>query len=179
MLLANFIPPPTFHILSTLYPALNPDQTSRLLFPAPPVPDRKSTPTSHGNSALGTLSAASSPIPTRLSTPAVDYPQVFTAEQLAAARSSHPLQFRDFRDCSKDTLSVLIPSQTATLTLLSQLVTGVVTISQDLSAVNQKLASLAEENNVREDRLHDLSSQIAFLLLAQTPRPHLTSLSFN
>jgi len=41
----------------------------------------------------------------------------------------------------------LISSQTATLTILSQLVRGVATISQKLSAVTQKLTSLAEENN--------------------------------
>jgi len=67
-----------------------------------------------GNTAFGRLSAASSPLPTHSSTPAVDYPQAFTAEQLA---------------------------------------------------------SLAAENDILKEELHDLSSQIANLPLPQTPPP--------
>jgi len=99
------------------------------------------------------------------SRPAVDYPQPFTAEQLAAARSSLLLNPPDFPDFSHDTLSRLIPSHTVTLTLLSQLVRGLVTISQELSGVTQKLASLAEESYALKEELHDLSSHIANLPL--------------
>jgi len=69
-----------------------------------------------GNCAFGRLSAASSALPTRSSTPAVDYPQSFTAEQLAPGRFSLRLNPRDFPNFSQDTLSGLIPSATATLT---------------------------------------------------------------
>jgi len=104
-----------------------------------------------GNTAFSKVSAASSPLPTGSSTPALDYPQAITAEQLSTARSSLRLNPRDFPDFSQDTLSGLISSQTATLTILSQLVRGVVTISQKLSAVTQKLTSLAEENNALKE----------------------------
>jgi len=126
-----------------------------------------------GNTAFGKLSAASSPLPMSLATQAVDYPHAFTAEQLASARASLRLNPRDFPDFSQDTLSGLIPSQTATLTLLSQLVRGLVTISQELSGVTKKLTSLAEENDPLKDELHALSSPIANLLLAQTAPPNL------
>jgi len=63
-----------------------------------------------GNTAFGRLSAASSPLPTCSSMPAVDYPQAFTAEQLASARSSLRLKPGEFPDFSQDTLSGLIPS---------------------------------------------------------------------
>jgi len=177
MLLANFFPPlhltysqhfslhcvwdkPIVHFFQYHFPAYmaNPHQL-------PP-----------GNTALGGLSAASSPLPMRLSTQAIDYPQAFTAEQLAFARSSLHLNPQDFPHFSHDILSGLIPSETATLTLLSQLVRGLVTIPQELSGVTQKLASLAEENDVLIEELHDLSSQIANLPLPQTP-PHHQDLS--
>ena len=118
-----------------------------------------------GNTTFGRLSAASSPLPTRSSRPAVDYPQTFTAEQLAAARSSLLLNPQDFPDFSQDTLSGLMPSHTVTLTLLSQLVRGLVTISPELSGVTQKLASLAEESYALTEELHDLSSHMANLPL--------------
>jgi len=111
-----------------------------------------------GNPAFGRMSTTASPLQSRSTTPAVDYPQVFTAEQLAATRSYIRLNPRDFPDFSQDTLSGLIPSETATLTLLSQLVRGLVTISQELSGVSRKLTSLSEENAVLKEGLHDLSS---------------------
>jgi len=125
-----------------------------------------------GNTVFGRLWAAASPLQTRSSTPVVDYPQSFMAEPLAAARSSLGLNPRDFPDFTQDTLSGLIPSETATLTLLSQLVRGLVTISQELSGVTQKLTSVAEENNALKEELHNLSSQIANLPLPQSPPPH-------
>jgi len=125
-----------------------------------------------GNTAFGSLWPATSPLPTLSSTPAVDYPQAFTAEQLASARSSLRLNPRDFPDFSQDTLSGLIPSETATLTLLSQIIRGLVTISQEHSGVTQKLTSLAEENDALKEEVHDLSSQIANLPLPQTPPPY-------
>jgi len=87
------------------------------------------------------------------------------AKQIATARSSLRLNPRDFPAFSQNTLSGLIPSKTATLTLLSQLVRGLVTISQELSVVTEKLPSLAEENDVLKQELYDLSSQIANLPL--------------
>jgi len=125
-----------------------------------------------GNTVFGRLSAAFSPLPTRSSTPAVDYPQAFTAEQLDSARTSLRLNPRDFPDFSQDTLLGLIPSETANLTLLSQLVRGLVTISRELSGVTQKLTALAEENGALKEELHDLSSQIVNLPLPQSPPPH-------
>ena len=121
--------------------------------------------------SLHRLLAFISPNPTRSSTPGVNYPQIFTAEQLAGARTSLCLNPRDFPDLSPDTLSCLIPSETATLTLLSQLVRGLVTISQELTGVTQKLISLAEENDALKEELHDQSSQIANLPLPQSPPP--------
>jgi len=69
-------------------------------------------------------------------------------------------------------LSGLIPSETATLTLLSQLVRGLVTISQELSRVTQKHTSLAKGNDALKEELHDLSSQIANLPLPQARPPN-------
>jgi len=74
-----------------------------------------------GNTSFASLAAASSSLLTRSSTLAVHYPQAFTADQLDIARSSLALNPRDIPDFSQDTLSGLITSQTATLTLLSQL----------------------------------------------------------
>jgi len=122
-----------------------------------------------GNSAFGRLSANPSPMQTRSTTPAVDSPQAFTAEQLALAHFSLRLNPRDLLDFSQDTLSGLIPSETAFLTLLSQLVRGLVTISQELAGVTQKLTDLSEENEALKEVLHDLSSQIANLPLPYTP----------
>ena len=123
------------------------------------------------NTTLGRLLAASSPLSTGSSTPAVDCPQAFVAEQLAIARSSLRLNPQDFPDFSQDTLSGLIPSETATLTPLSQLVRVLVTISQELSGVTQKLTALAEENDSLKEELQDLSSQIANLTLNPIPAP--------
>jgi len=125
-----------------------------------------------GNTAFGRLSAASSPLQTYSSTPAVDYPQSFMGEQRGATRASLRLNPRDLPDFSQDTLSGLIPSETATLTLLPQLVSGLVTISQELSGVTQKLESITEENDALKEELHDLSSQNGNLPLPQTPPPH-------
>jgi len=88
-----------------------------------------------GNTAFGRLSATSSPLPTRSSTPAVDYPQAFTPEQLDLARSSLCFNPRDLPEFSQDTMSGLMLSETLTLTLLSQPVRGVVIISHELCGV--------------------------------------------
>ena len=121
-----------------------------------------------GFTAFGKLSAASSPLPKHSSTPGVDYPLAFTAEWLTSARSSLRLNPQHLSDFSQDTFSGLIPSQTATLTLLSQLPRGLVLISQELSGVTQKLTSLTKENKAQEEELHDLSSLMANL---RSPRP--------
>jgi len=125
-----------------------------------------------GNTAFGRLSAASSPLPKRSSTPAIDYPPAFTAEQLESSRTSLRLNPMDFPDFSQDPLSGLIPPETVTLTLLSQPVRELVTISQELSGVTQKGTALAEENRALKAELHDLSAQIANLPLPQSPPPH-------
>jgi len=172
MLLENFLPPFTFHILPQTLPRFasgsNASPTSCGLLALLANPHRLPP----GNTAFGRLSAASSPLPTRSSTPALDYPQAFTAEQLTAARSSLHLNPRDFPHLSQDTLSGLIPSETGTLTLLSQLVRGLVTISQEVSGVTPKLTSLAAENEALKEELHDVSSQIANLPLLKTLPPH-------
>jgi len=136
------------------------------------VPNGKPSPTPPRQHCLWQSVASNLPLPTRSSTPAVDYPQAFTVEQLASARSSLRLNPRDFPDFSQDTLSGLIPSETATLILLSQIIRGLVTISQEHSGVTQKLRSLAEENDALKEEVHDLSSQIANLPLPHTPPPH-------
>jgi len=123
------------------------------------------------NTTFGRLLAASSPLSTGSSTPAVDCPQAFMAEQLAIARSCLRLNPQDFPDFYQDTLSGLIPSETATLTPLSQHIRLLVTISQALSGVTQKLTALAEENDALKEELHDLCSQIANLRLTPIPAP--------
>jgi len=125
-----------------------------------------------GNTTFGRLSAAASTLQTRSSMPVVHYPQSFTAEQLAAARSSRRLNAQDFPNFPQDTLSGLIPSETATLTLLFPLVRGLVPISQKLSGATQNLTSLGEENDALNEELGDLFSQIANLPLPQTPPSH-------
>jgi len=124
------------------------------------------------NSAVGRLSGASSSMPTQTSTPAIDYPQAFTAEQPESARTCLRVNPCDFPDFSQDTLSGLILSETSSLTILSQLVRRLVTISEELSGGTQKLTALAKEKGALKEELHDLSSQIANLPLPQSLPPH-------
>ena len=107
----------------------------------------------------------------RSATPSVDYPQTCMADPLALARASLRINSYDLPDFLQDTLSGLILSETATITLLSQLVRGLVAVSHELSRVTQKLISLTEENKALKEELNDLSSQIANLALPYTPPP--------
>ena len=133
--LKDLPPPYLLHTISTL-PRFASGSNPSPTFPSP-HPRLMANPHQlpPGNIAFGRLSAASFPLPTRASTPAVDYPQAFTAEQLESARISLLLNTRNLPDFSQDTLSGLIPSDTATLTLHSQLVRVLVIISQELSGV--------------------------------------------
>jgi len=70
-------------------------------------------------------------------------------------------------DFIAETLANTIPAESTTVTLLSQLVKGLVTISHDLSGVSQKLATISQENEAIREELHDISSQLANL-----PTPH-------
>ena len=172
-LLANFLPPAYISHTNSTLPRFASGSNPSPTFPKPrPCLMANPHQLPRGNSAFGRLSAASSPLPTRSSTPAIDYPQAFMAETLESARTSLRLNPRDFPDFSQDTLSGLIPSETASLTLLSQLVRGLITISQELSGVTQKLTALAAENGALNEELHDLSCQIANLPLPQSPPPH-------
>jgi len=125
-----------------------------------------------GNTAFGSLSAASSSLPTRSSTPAVDYPHAFMAEQMALTRTALRLNPCVLPNFYWDTLSRRNLSETTTLTLLSQSVRGLVAISDELPRVTQKRISLARENHAQKEELRDHSSHIVNLPLPQTPPTH-------
>jgi len=71
---------------------------------------------------------------------------------------------RDLPDFSAETLANTIPAESTTVTLLSQLVKGLVTISHELSGVSQKRATISQENDAIREELHDVSSQLANLI---------------
>jgi len=81
-----------------------------------------------GNTAFGRMSALNSPHQCRSGTPSIDYPLAFIAEQLAHAREALRLNPRDLRNFSPETLSGTIPSESMSITLLAQLVKGLVTV---------------------------------------------------
>jgi len=87
------------------------------------------------------------------STPAVDYPQALTAEPLALACSFLCRTPRDLPNFFQDTLSGLIPSATRSLTCLSQLGRGLVTISHELAGVTPQLPNLSEDNEALKEEL--------------------------
>jgi len=116
-----------------------------------------------GNPAFVRMSALNSPAPSRSGTRLNDYPLAFMAEQLAQARSALPLNPRDLPDSSAETLANTIPAESTTVTLLSQLVSGLVTVSHELSGVSQKLATISQENKAIREEFPDVSSQLANL----------------
>jgi len=116
-----------------------------------------------GNPAFGRMSALNSPAPSRSGTPLTDYPLAFMAEQLAQARSTLCLNPRDLLDFSAETLANTIPAESTTVTVLSQLVSGLVTISHELTGVTQMLAKISQENVAIREELHDVFSQLANL----------------
>jgi len=124
-----------------------------------------------GNTAFGRLSALNSPLPSRSGTPSVDRPLDLMARQLAQVRSALRLDAQDLPDFSPEMLSSTIPSESTTITLLSQLVQGLVTVSLELSGVTSVLAAISEENENLKEELHDLSSQLANLPPAQDQQP--------
>jgi len=109
------------------------------------------------------MSALNSPAQLRSGTPLTDYPLAFMAERRAQARSTLHLNPRDLPDFSAQTLVNTIPTKSRAITLLSQLVKGLVTISHELSGVSQKLATISQENEAIREELHDVSSQLANL----------------
>jgi len=83
--------------------------------------------------------------------------------QLAQARSALRLSNQDFLDLSADAQAGTLPIESITIVLLSQLVEGLVTVSHELSGVNQAVANISEENENLREELHDISSQLANL----------------
>jgi len=110
-----------------------------------------------GNRAFGRMSSLSSPAPSRSGTPLTDYPLAFMAEQLAQARSTLRLYLRDLVDFNTEMLANTIPAESTTVTLLSHLVKGFVTISHELGGVSQKLATNSQDNEAIREELHDVS----------------------
>jgi len=100
-----------------------------------------------------------------------DYPLALIADQLAQARSTLRLNPRDLPDFSAETLATTIPAESTTVTLLSQLVKGLVTISHELSGVSQKLVTISQENEAIREELHHVSSQLANLPPTQDQSP--------
>jgi len=120
-----------------------------------------------GNAAFGRLSALNSPLPSRSGTPSTDHPIEFMIRQLAQARSALRLSNQDIPDLSADAQAGTLPIESITIVLLSQLVLGLVTISHELSGVNQAVATISEENENLWEELHNISSQLANLPPAQ------------
>jgi len=114
-----------------------------------------------GNAAFGRLSALNSPHPLRSGTPSTDHPIEFMMRQHAQARSALRLSNQDFPDLSPDAPAGTLPIESITIVLLSQLVQGLVTVSHELSGVNQAVPTISEENENLREKLHDISSQLA------------------
>ena len=93
----------------------------------------------------------------------IEQPLDFMARQLAQARSVLRLSIQDLPDFSAETLSNTIPPESTMITLLSQLVQGLVTVSHQLSGVTKAVATISEENENLREELHDISSQLANL----------------
>jgi len=87
--------------------------------------------------------------------------------QLAQARSALRLSNQDFPDLSPDAQAGTLPIESITIVLLSQLVQGVVTVSQELRGVTQAVATISKENENLREELQDISSQLAKLPDAQ------------
>ena len=110
-LLANFVPPSTFHIqikgLPHFASGSNPLPTSPHLLAL--MADPHHIPP--GNPAFRRMSALSSPLPSRSGTPSSDQPLVFMAQQLARARNALGLTAQDHRNFNRETLSgTLLPN---------------------------------------------------------------------
>ena len=120
-----------------------------------------------GNAAFGRLSALNSRLPSRSGTPSTDQPLEFMMRQLAQARSALRLSNQDFPDLSPEAQAGTLPIESITIVLLSQLVQGLVTVSHELSGVNQAVATISEENENLREELHDISSQLANLPATQ------------
>ena len=126
-----------------------------------------------GNPAFGRMSSLSSPAPSRSGTPLTYYPLAFMAEQLAQASSALRLNPRDLPDFSAEILANTIPTESTTVTLLSEFIQELVTISHELSRVSQKLATISKESDAIREELHDVSSQLANLPPTQDQSPPL------
>ena len=100
-----------------------------------------------------------------------DYPLAFMAEQLAQARRSLGLNPCNLPYFSGPMWANTIPAETTTVTLLSHLVKGLVTISHELSGVSQKLATISKENEAIREELHNIFSQLAKLLPTEDQSP--------
>ena len=124
-----------------------------------------------GNTAFGRLSALNSPIPLRSGTPLTNQPHEFMVRQLAQARSALRLSEHDLSHLTTSTLSGTIPSESTTITLPSQLVQGLLTISHELSGVTKALATISEENEHLREEMHDNLSQLANLPPTQDEQP--------
>jgi len=81
------------------------------------------------------MSALNSPLPSRSGTPSIEHPLAFMAQQLAHARSALRLSAQDLPDFDAETLSGTLLPESTTISLLAQLVKGLVTVSHELSGV--------------------------------------------
>jgi len=124
-----------------------------------------------GNATFGRLSALNSTLSSLSGTPSIDHPLDFMARQLAQARSALRLTNQDLQYFAPDTLAGTISSESTTITLLSQLVQGLVTVSHELSGVTKALATISEENENPTEELQDISSQLANITAAQDTQP--------
>jgi len=175
-LLANFPTPyisHTFNILPRLASRPNPTPTSHSLlalmanpYDIPP-----------GNPAFGRMSALNSPLPSQSGTPTIEQPLVFMPEQLAHARSALRLTPQDLPDIDRELLSGTLLPESTTITLLSQLLKGLVRVSHELSGVTLMLAAISQDNAGIREELHEVSTQHANLPPEdQNPPPALADL---
>jgi len=159
----KLLPPPYIsHTISTLprfASGTNPSPTFPHLLVAMANPHNLPP----GNAAFGRLSALNSPLPSRSGTPSTDHPIEFMMRPLAQARSALRLSNQDFPDLTPDAQAGTLPIESITIVLLSQLVQGLVTVSHELSGVNEAVPTLSEENENLREELHDISSQLANL----------------
>jgi len=164
------LPAPTFHIQSQLYPALRPEQTSRPLLLTLSTSWRIPT-CSPRQPCLWQNVSPQLPCPVDITYSPDRLLVNLHGGTTGPGQECPRLNPRDLRDCSAETLANTIPAESTTVTLLSQLIKGLVTISHELSGVSQKLATISQENEAIREELHDISSQLANLPPAQDQSP--------
>jgi len=81
------------------------------------------------------MSALNSPLQSQSGTPLIEQPLRFMAQQLAQARLALHLTSQDLPDFDAESLFGTLLPESTTISLLAQLVKGLVTISHELSGV--------------------------------------------